>query len=425
MSTRRWLTLGPAFATLALLGAPSASAAGFSAPDPGVKALGMAGAVAARADDPTAGFSNPGALALVDKKKLTAGSTGLYYNEGQFQGLAPGFGTGTAGEQEQSVVPLPHAFTLAKLGTAFKLGIGAYTPYQFQTSWADADSFAGRFLATSGELQTYDATTNVAAKIGKTFGVGAGVIYRSAKLSYGRRLSGFQPGVGPTDIGSFSIETDWNGAVGWDAGFLWQINEKWSFAGTYRSPIDVDFQGAGTLSQILTGNTQFDALNAATQPYDTPLPVTSSLGFPDTATVGLGLAVTKKVWLEVDVTQTGWSRFTGLGVTFPSEPNFSRTLQGAWDDALTYKVGLQWEFAKGQILRLGYALDETPQGDADVSAFFADADRNVVSLGYGRDWLDVAVQLIAPSSRTTFTNRDGLNGTYSGNTFLLAMSVTK
>ena len=38
--------------------------AGFSAPDPGVKAMGLGGAFVARASDPTAGFYNPGGLAL-------------------------------------------------------------------------------------------------------------------------------------------------------------------------------------------------------------------------------------------------------------------------------------------------------------------------------------------------------------------------
>ena len=46
-------------------GVAAAWASGFSATDPGVKAMGLAGALVARAEDPTAGFYNPGALALV------------------------------------------------------------------------------------------------------------------------------------------------------------------------------------------------------------------------------------------------------------------------------------------------------------------------------------------------------------------------
>lgn len=415
----------PILPLLALFGAPALHAGGLSAPDPGVKALGMAGAVVARADDPTAGFSNPGALALIDKGKLTTGSSGVDFNEVQFQGSSPGLGAGTAAQQEKLIVPLPHAFTLAKLGKYFKVGAGAYTPFAFKTSWADPDAFAGRSIATSGQLQSYDANTNVAVKLGKKLGLGAGLIYRSSKLSLGRRLIGFQPGVGDTDVGSFAVETDWNTGLGWDAGFLWNINDRWSLGATYRSPIDVDYQGSGTLTQIKTGNAQFDALNAATLPYGTPLPVTSALSFPATATAGLGFAATKKLWLEADVTQTQWSRFQGLAFNFTTEPGFSSTVQGAWKDVLSFKVGAQLTIEKEMKIRLGVAVDKSPQSDADVSAYFADADRTVISAGFGRDWLDLAVQYIAPKARTTFINRDGLNGTYSGNTILLAMSVTK
>jgi len=428
MSASRWRPLGLcALSLLVALPARRAGAAGLSAPDPGAKALGMAGAVAARADDPTFGFFNPGGLALVPKGKLTAGAAGVYYNEAQYQGLAPGVGAGTSAQQEKRLVPLPHAYTLMALDKAKKLkvGVGLYSPYGFKNDWANPDAFAGRFVATSSELQTYDVNTVVAWKVSESFGLGVGAIYRTAKLSMGRRVSAFQVGVGPRDVGSLAIDSDWTGGVLWNAGLQWKMGERLVLGATYRAPLDLDLGGAGTLTQIETGSSQFDALNRATLPYDTALPVATSLSFPDEATVGLGFAVTKSFWLEVDVTRTGWSRFGGLAFNFTSEPNFSRTVQGAWEDTFTYKLGMQLGLDKGLVVRLGYALDQTPQPDASVSPFLADAERSVISAGIGRDWLDVAVQLIAPKSRATFTNASGVNGSYSGNTVVLAMSVTK
>ena len=55
-----------------------AHAAGFTAPDPGVKAQGMAGAFAAQANDPTAVFYNPGGMALFKKGKLTAAGKNIF-----------------------------------------------------------------------------------------------------------------------------------------------------------------------------------------------------------------------------------------------------------------------------------------------------------------------------------------------------------
>jgi long-chain fatty acid transport protein len=426
MTGRGWLK-APALAICGLwLGHPGAAgAAGFSAPDPGVKAMGLAGAFVARADDPTAGFFNPGALALVAKGKLTAGVAGEYLGDSRYQGLPPGIGAGTAAQQEKQILPAASAFALKALGKSLKVGVGFYSPYGFNTEWADQDTFAGRFVATNAQLQSYDLNANVAWQVTPGLGLGAGVIYRTSQLSMGRRLSGFQPGVGPRDVGSFAIDTDWETGIGWDAGVLFKVGDRFSIGASYRSPIDITYAGAGKLTQIVTGDATFDALNRITLPYGTSLPVATSIGFPSTATFGVGFAPVKSLWVEGDVTQTAWSRFTGLNVAFTSEPGFSQILQAPWEDTLSYRLGFQLSLSKGRQLRFGYALEESPQPDASVGPFLSDAQRSIFSAGFGRDWLDIAFQYIAPESRTTLTSADALNGTYSGNTYLLGVSVTK
>ncbi len=129
-------------------GLAAAGASGFSATDPGVKAMGLAGAVVARADDPTADFYNPGALALVKKGKLTVGVGGAFQNESHYQGLPPGIGAGTAAQQDRFFQVPASAFAALPLGAKVKLGIGVYTPFALRTDWADPDNFAGRFLST-------------------------------------------------------------------------------------------------------------------------------------------------------------------------------------------------------------------------------------------------------------------------------------
>ena len=406
-------------------GLAGAWASGFSATDPGVKAMGLAGAVVARADDPTAGFYNPGALALVKKGKLTAGLAGVFQNESHYQGLAPGIGAGTASQQDRFFQIPPSVFAALPLGAKVKMGLGVYTPFALRTSWADPDNFAGRFLTTRSQLQTYDVNGNLAWQPAPWFGIGGGVVYRSSKLSMGRRLSGFEPGLGFRDVGSFAIDSGWNTGVGWDAGFLLKGGETVALGGSYRSPITVNYGGAGRLTQISTGNDQLDALNRASLPYGIDLPIQSSIGFPAIATVGLGFAPFPGMWVETDVTQTAWSRFKGLDVIFTSQPSFSRTVQGPWEDALSYRLGIELEMAGGIKLRGGYALEKTPQPDASLAPFFPDAQRNVISAGFGRDWLDVGFQFISPSSRTTLVNSDALNGTYTGNTYVLGISITK
>ena len=403
-----------------------AGAAGFTAPDPGIKAMGLAGAFAAQASDPTASFYNPGGLALLKKGKLTAGLAADYLNESQYQGSAPGLGVGQAGQQKKGFTVLPHAFAVKPLGDKLKLGIAIYSPYAFKTEWEDPGSFAGRYLTTRGQLQSYDLNANLSWKVTPSFGLGAGVIYRSARFSMGRRLPRTNPNTGEVqDVGSFAIDTDWDYGLGWDAGFLHKIGQGFAWGVTYRSPVKVDFAGAGRLTQVSTGDAQIDTLNRAALPYDTNLRIGTSIDFPQTATLGVGFAAGPKLWVEADVIQTGWSRFQGLSVFFPNNPTFNQTLQGAWDDTLSYRLGAQLKMSKGMMLRLGYAYEDTPQPDASLAPLLPDAKRSVFSAGFGRDWLDIGFQFIAPVIRKTTTNADGLNGTYKGNTYLLGISVTK
>lgn len=371
-------------------------------------------------------FYNLGGLALLEQGKLTVGSSGVYLNESQFRGASPGLARGTAGEQETMLSPQAHAYAVKAFGQSKKLkwGTGIYTPYAFETEWADPEGFSGRLLTTDAQLRTYDLTTSLAYPITKNFGFGAGVTYRSSTFDLGRRIDAFNPNTFErADIGSLAVETDASDGIGWSAGILNRIGH-FSWGISYRSAIEIDYEGSGKLTQILTGDDQFDELNALVYPYDMELPMTTTISFPDTATLGLAFA-TERFLIEADVTQTGWSNFEGLAVTFPANPAFSQNLQGAYEDAMSYRLGLQFGLAKGMKLRFGYALEESPQPDASVAPLFPDAERSIFSLGFGRDWLDIGFQFVSPSDRTTLTNADTFNGTYSGNTYILGISATK
>jgi long-chain fatty acid transport protein len=413
--------------TLALLAAAPALPAGFAGPDPGIKAMGMAGAFTAQANDPSAIYFNPGGLALFKKGKLTVGGAGRELNELQYQGLAPGVGEGTTGAENKFTTWPVHAYAVQPLGPTLKLGLGVSSPYSFKAHWDNAgNSFPGRFLSKSSELQTYDTSTVVSWKASPGLGLGAGVIYRNSKLTHAHNLSGLNPATGlDVDIASLDVATDYNQGFGWQAGLLNKIGKKFSWGFTYRSPIGINHKGAGRLTQISTGNSQLDELNRATLPYDEDLPIATTLDYPASAALGLAYWPSDKTVIETDVDWTGWSRFKGLAISFPTSSRFDSTLQGAWDDALAYRLGARFTLGKGLQVRLGYAFEESPQPDASTGPFLPDAARSIFSAGIGMDWLDIAFQVIAPENRIIGTNADDFNGAYSGNAYMLGISVTK
>lgn len=418
-----------AFLVLALLAAGPAAAAGFGLYDAqGTQAMGLAGAFVARADDPSAVFYNPAGLAFFEEKSHAAGLSGYLLNESLYQGLPPGIGAGTNGEQEPVFTVVPHAYLTKAAGKKARLGLGINSPFLLDNDWANPDAFAGRFLSLQSEIQTYDLNPVVGWKVGRHLGLGAGLVYRSSSLETLRRFGIANPlGTDPEilDAASFAIDTSFDDGVGWNLGLLYRVPGSFSFGLSYRSAIEVDYDGEGRLTQISTGNTQLDELVAATLPLDQDLGMLTTIEFPDVATLGLALHLGQRILAEIDVSQTGWSSVQQLVFTFPNNSELSETLPLGFEDAMTYRVGVSYRYPNDNVVRLGYAYDESPQPPATAGPFLADASRNVLAIGFGRDWLDLALQYHRLDELTVTNSVVDLNGRYRTDFFLLGITVSR
>jgi long-chain fatty acid transport protein len=405
------------------LSAP-ARAAGFEIEAQGAKAMGMAEAFAAQADDASAIFYNAGAVAFV-KKKLAVGLGATAFSDGHYQGQPPGPGAGTTGNESQLFTLPAQAYAIAPLGPTVKAGVGIYSPFAFRTGWQNPASFPGRTVSTAAELRTYDVNATLAWQATPTLGLGAGFVFRNAQLQQRRGLQSLDPLSGNlVDVASLSARTDYDRGTGWTAGLLDQIGPL-SVGISYKSPITVRFGGAGRLTQVLTGNDQLDALTRASLPLDQDLAVSSQIHFPAETTFGLAYAASETVVVEADVNRTAWKKFDGLTLAFPNNPDLSSVLQGGpYKDVNSYRLGVRLGPPRGPQLRLGYALSETPQPDTSVNPFFADGRRSVFGVGFGLDWLDLAFEWEKPADRTTFVSRDNLNGTYRASIYRFAISIS-
>ncbi|HWM91304.1 MAG TPA: outer membrane protein transport protein [Thermoanaerobaculia bacterium] len=411
-----------------LLGAASASvhAAGFAFENQGGKAAGMAGAFVAQASDPSAIFYNPGGLALMEKKKaVSAGTSLLAFNESLYQGLPPGIGTSTTGEQETPMDIPPHAYITLPVGARMVAGMGVYSPFRMNTEWADAGSFAGRYLATKSSIEAYDLAPTLGIQLSPSLGLGIGAVYRSSEVSVARRLPGQAPsGEGIVDIASLDMKTDMEPGYGFTAGLLYK-GKRLSIGASYRSAIETDYVGVGRLTQIETGDAQYDQLIRASLPFDQDLLLTSSLEYPDQASFGVAWSLSKAILLEVDVNRTGWGSVQDLALRFSSASTLDTSYRLDFEDAMSYRLGARYRLPTGPQLRVGYAFDETPQPDTSVGAFLPDSDRSTVSVGFGLDWLDVAFSWVTYDQRIVFTSLQDLNGNYRANGWMFTISATK
>lgn len=411
------------FATSLVGWATSVSASGFAVPEQDHQATAMGGSRVARVHDASAVYYNPGGLAFA-KGQVLVGATALVLGESLYQGQGPGVGEGTTGEQVTGVDLLAHAYLSRPLSKSLVAGLGIYSPFWMSTEWDNPSGFSGRYLATESDLRTYDFHPTIAYRISDTFGVGVGVIYRLTDLAVGRRIPGENPFTGQTqDIGDWQAESDFEGAFGWSLG-VQQHFENFSWGVSYRSAIDVDYAGVGTLTQISTGNEQLDALNASVFPYGRDLAISSNIDFPDQLTLGAAIGFGNAT-LELDVSRTGWSSFDRWVVDSPTFTDLSRTYLQQFDDTMAFRLGFELARPNGAALHAGFAVDESPQPSSTVGPLFVDADRTILSAGYSRDWLRVALQWTDFAERQVGDNVDDFNGSYRNSAWMLGVSVVQ
>lgn len=417
------LVSGAAAAALALgLAASPAAAAGFGIFEQGSRAMGMAGAFTAQADDPSALFHNAAGLAFLEERDFQVGFTYITFTESEFRGADPSPGAGVSEEQETLREFPPHAYWVEPINPTWSFGLGLTTPFGLTTEWQDPASFTGRFLSTRAALRAVDLNPTVGWRLSPRLGLGFGAIARFSDVELDRFVAApIAPGVS-VQAGRVGLESDFEPGFGWNAGLLYRANESFSWGLSYRSRVKIDYSGTARFTQISTGNPVLDAILAQRIPFDRDLDVETEIEFPDLASLGVMVALSRNTRLEVDVNWTGWSSFDEVPIDFVGFAPLSSTLEEEWDDVMNYRAGLRWMRPGGTEWRFGYVYDETPQPDEHVSPLLPDSDRNGFTVGWGRQFastsVDLALMYLPFDERTTTTNADGYNGTYNTTSWL-------
>lgn len=412
----------------AMVAGPSFGA-GFGIFEQGSRAMGMAGAYTAQAEDGSAMFHNVAGLAFQQEGGLELGVTLITFSEADFQGAAPFPGTGATGEQESTVFFPPHAYWVKPLNERLTFGFSANSPFGLTTSWDNVDEWAGRFLSSKAELQVVDLGANFGWRATDTFGVGFGVLGRASTVVLERRAGIINPFTQRiADIAAVELESDLDFGYGFQVGMLHKVTNSFSWGLSYRSKVELDYGGDGLFTQISTGNAQLDATVAGQLPFDQDLPIETSVEYPDMASFGVALALSPNTVLEIDVNWTGWSSFDDVVIGFPTAPQLDSVLPQEWEDVYNYRVGFRMGTSSGSEWRLGYVYDETPQPDEGVSPLLPDANRNGFTVGYGRKGarsnFDVALMYLPFDERTTSTNHNNFNGTYNTTAWLLGATLS-
>jgi len=415
---------GAAAVVLTLACAPApANAAGFGIFEQGARAMGLAGAFTAQADDGSAMFHNVGGLAFLEERELRAGVTYITFTTADFQSddLLPG--VSYEAEQERLSEFVPHLYWAQPVNRDWKFGVAVESPFGLTTEWKAPDEFAGRFLSTRAALRAIDLNPSLGWRISPELGLGFGVVYRFSDVELERHVPFPSPfGHDLLDVGTVGLESGFEPGMGWNVGLLHRASSRISWGLSYRSRIKVDYDGTARFTQIPTGIPPLDAAVAAAIPFGRDLSVTTAIEFPDMASLGVAFALSPDTKLELDANWTGWSTFDEVHLSFTGLPQLSSTIEEEWEDVMNYRAGFSWRRPTGCEWRFGYVFDETPQPDEHVSPLLPDADRNGLTVGWGRQFdrtsLDLALMYLQFDERTVTVNQNHFPGTYNTTAWL-------
>ncbi len=365
-----------------LLTSPAVYGEGFRNSPPGTFNLGRAGGRIAHVDDSSAVHQNPANLTDLRESEVQFSPSIVYMGVDFDSTAAPG----QSAKTENPWKFLPNAFWVMPLENKdIAIGLGITAPFGLSVDWDESSSaFAPggglRYTAPHyDELMTINLNPTVAFKLSENLSVGVGLDVMWSQLT----LKQFYPwlvfpGSGGTEPdGTLKGQGDGFG-IGGNIGLTWKITERQTVAVTYRSQMNVDYDGDLTIDNI----TPTAATFGATPRSD----FSSGIDFPNMVAVGYGIKITDTIRLETDVEWIQFSRFKTLDVNLGNN-NF--LLGGAnstpqnWRDTFTIGIGGDWAFAKRWVLRAGYQYYQSPVPDSTFSPTIPDANQNVFTIGLG------------------------------------------
>lgn len=393
-------------------------AAAFQLNEHSASGLGRAFAgEAAIADNAAVLSRNPAAMTTFDKMAVSVSGTYIKPDvdvEGKLSSPSPLLNGKDA--SQSGIAPaafVPASYFIQPLNDQWAWGIGLFSNYGLSTEYDK--SFMAGLGAGDTELMTLNINPNIAYRINEHFSIGAGVnaVYGAAELN---RYAGFASPMAPnTRVAHLKGDT-WG--FGWNVGSLYEVNENHRFALTYRSQVDMsfdgDFQGSTSGNKIVDGNLKLD--------------------LPAQAEFAGYHRLNQQFAVHYSVNWTDWSAFqelkaTSSGCNTPGQPGVCLNKPEKFKDSTRYSIGGTWYINPAWEARLGFAYDNSPIEAEYRSLSIPDSDRVWYSAGatyhintdmsvdFGMAYLDgkeVDVNEGLP-------NHDSLNrwqGTSHGNAFL-------
>jgi long-chain fatty acid transport protein len=397
------------------------SASAFSIYELGVRAMGMAGAFAAIADDGSALYYNPAGIAFQKGTRLEMDSLGVM---GLFRfkpsDTPPGQHVpekGFNGSVSPKVINVASLYMTRDLNEQWTFGFGVFSPFGLSanfTSFRDADppetKFVARYAGNRARLESIWFQPTVAYRVRENLAVALGVALVHTHLMleqsilnpeddgvvFGRELAelifpGEDPQLAGESIARLLPEgrsrlAGTSQSLGLNAGLLYRHQESRTSIGlTYRSAVTHHLDGRATFA-FTTGYTLEPFVGADTIPDLFPAQdIKGSFTTPAIYKVGVAREGIFGGTAAVDFQVMDYHRFASVPVNFsitedvatPAELRLEFDFNNAWQ----VSTGFEKPLSETMEVRAGYMFDHSPVPDKSVGPLFPDSSRHSVTVG--------------------------------------------
>lgn len=385
----------------ALLTGTAASAGGYQVTLAGQKNNGMGGVGVGLSLDQAAMFYNPGALAMVRERGVQIGVNGTLAR----QAFRAENGSTQRELQNNTTTPFNLYVGFGPTEGKFRAGIAVYTPFGNKLQYAEG--WEGRFALTEIDLKAVYVQPTFSYAITDQISVGAGLmVLASGSVNLQRDIPS-QDASG--NYASIELDGKAENKIGFNAGILFKPSEKLSVGVSYRSKID---------AVVEDGDVTFSGLSNTAAPNFQATKFKATLPLPATTTIGIGVMPTEKLTIGLDVNYVEWSAYRTLEFKFDAPVNGSTVSSSKrfYEDALTFRLGAQYQVTSGLTVRAGGAFDNSPVKDGFLTPETPDADRITGTLGasykFGEHFgIDVSTQFVNLKKRTVTQEELINNGT--------------
>lgn len=380
-----------------------ASASGFALLEQSAARLGNAfSGTTVVADDASAMFYNPAALAHLDRAQWVFSASGVkiqseFRNANSTPPLTHELGSegGDAGDWNA----IPSAYFALPINDRLAFGFGFNVPFGLKLEYPD--DWIGRFQALNSEIQTYNFNPALAWELNDVVTLGIGLNYQRMQaeltnaVNYTAIVAGAAPlfGVPQEQIPALIAANpglQGRGVVrgddetwGFNVGAIFQVTPDTRLGISYRSSADYDVEGSARFEPATTsdtlGQTIISTVSAPGGPFATT-PASVDLELPEIATASLSHRIGERWELLADVAWTGWSSVQYLRVERPDGSEITTTPE-LWEDSWRFAVGASYQLNDTWKLKVGAAFDETPVPDSTRTARLPDTDRTWVAFG--------------------------------------------